>query len=201
MKEEKADKRQFISIDPSKCTGCSVCEYACALEKEGSFNPLRSRIRIVRLHPLINLAMACRFCEEAPCVKACPRDALNQSKENGIILIDEEKCDACGWCIPACPYGAIILHPEKKVVIVCDLCDGEPKCIEFCPEEALELVTDDTASQKTWFSALDKRLSEVEKLTKLIKSRVWGDIFTEADKKLDRLEKKLKELYKKEMEP
>ena len=192
--------RQFILADPSKCTGCSICEYACALEKDGSFNPLRSRIRVMRMHPLVNIAVTCRFCEDAPCVKACPREALGQSEENGVILIEEEKCDACGWCIPACPYGVIMLHPEKKVVMTCDLCKGKPKCIDFCPEEALELVTNDDAAQKTWISALDKRLLEAEKLTKVYKSGRWGSLFLETEKKLDRLEQKLKTLSTKELE-
>jgi Fe-S-cluster-containing hydrogenase component 2 len=199
-KTVKTNKRQFVSVDPSKCTGCSICEYACALEKDGTFNPLLSRIRVMRLHPLVDLAVTCRFCEDAPCVKACPRNALKQSEENGVILIEEEKCDACGWCIPACPYGVIMLHPEKKVVMVCDLCDGEPQCIDFCPEDALELVTNDSAAQKTWVSAVDKRFSEAEKLIRMTKSGRWEKIFSEANEKLDRLEEKLKTLSRKKQE-
>ena len=41
----------------------------------------------------------------------------------------------------ACPYGAVVLNPEKETVMMCDLCDGEPQCVEWCPEEALALVT------------------------------------------------------------
>ena len=37
------------------------------------------------------------------------------------------------------------MNPEKKVVMICDLCDGEPKCVDSCPEEALELGTEDDA--------------------------------------------------------
>lgn len=196
---EMVPKRPFVSADPSKCVGCNVCEYVCALEKEGSFNPLRSRIRVVCLHPLVNVAVACRFCEDAPCVHACPRNALKQSEESGIILIDEEKCDACGWCIQACEYGAITLNPEKRVVMACDLCGGEPKCIDFCPEGALELVTEDAAA-KTWVSSIEKLFLEAKKLTELIKSRTWADIFAEADKKLERLEEKLEALSERELE-
>ncbi len=197
---ETAINRIFVTADPSKCIGCSVCEYVCALEKEGSFNPLRSRIRVVRLHPLVNVAVACRFCEDAPCVHACPRNALKQSEENGIILINEEKCDACGWCIEACEYGAINLNLEKRVVMACDLCGGEPKCIEFCPEEALELVAEDSAAQKTWASAVEKLYLEANKLTELIKKKTWTDIFAEADMKLKRLEEKLEALSRRELE-
>jgi Fe-S-cluster-containing hydrogenase component 2 len=154
---------KFISADPEKCVGCCVCEYACSFEKEKTFNPIKSRIRVVRLHPTINLAVTCRLCEDAPCVAACPRDALTQSKENGTVIVDEEKCDGCGWCIEACNYGALTLHPEKRVVVLCDLCDGEPKCVEWCPEEALLFTTRDLLAQKARISAVKKLFQEAMK--------------------------------------
>jgi TPP-dependent indolepyruvate ferredoxin oxidoreductase alpha subunit len=130
---------QFVDCNPKKCNGCVVCEYACSMEKEGVFNPVKSRIRAVRLDPLSNIAMACRTCEDAPCVAACPKDALSQSTEDGTITVYEEKCDGCGWCIPACEYGAITLSPDTLKAIVCDTCDGEPVCVQWCPESALSL--------------------------------------------------------------
>ncbi|MBE0512873.1 4Fe-4S dicluster domain-containing protein [Candidatus Bathyarchaeota archaeon] len=155
--------RKFVSADPDKCVGCAVCEYICSLEKEKVFNPTKSRIRMVRLHPLINLSVTCRLCEDPPCVAACPRDALEQSKETGVIMIDEEKCNGCGWCIEACDYGAITLHPETRVVFTCDLCDGEPKCVEWCPEEALDFVTKDILAQKARIAVVKKLFQEAMK--------------------------------------
>jgi len=155
--------RKFVSADPEKCVGCAVCEYVCSLEKEKVFNPTKSRIRVVRLHPLINLSVTCRLCEEAPCVASCPRDALEQSEETGVILVDEEKCNGCGWCIEACDYGAITLHPETRVVFTCDLCDGEPKCVEWCPEEALDYVTRDILAQKARITVVKKLFQEAMK--------------------------------------
>jgi TPP-dependent indolepyruvate ferredoxin oxidoreductase alpha subunit len=128
---------QFVSCDPQKCVGCVVCEYACSMEKENVFNPLKSRIRAIRLDPLSNAAIACRACKDAPCVAACPEKALTQSLETGVVRVDEDKCNGCGWCIEACEYGAITLHPNKQKVIVCDVCDGEPACVQFCPDGAL----------------------------------------------------------------
>jgi TPP-dependent indolepyruvate ferredoxin oxidoreductase alpha subunit len=128
---------QFINCDTDKCIGCEICEYACSAEKEKVFNPNKSRIRALRLDILSNIAVTCRACQDAPCVHACPKDALSQSKETRIIKVDETKCDGCGWCIEACEYGAVTLHPNTRKAMVCDACNGEPKCIEACPESAL----------------------------------------------------------------
>ncbi len=128
---------QFVSCDPQKCTGCVVCEYACSVEKEKVFNPVKSRIRAVRLDPFSNLAMTCRVCTEAPCVVACQKDALHRSIVTGRITVNEKECDGCGWCIQACKYGAITLTPDNRKAIVCDTCQGSPVCVQWCPESAL----------------------------------------------------------------
>jgi TPP-dependent indolepyruvate ferredoxin oxidoreductase alpha subunit len=128
---------QFVDCKPDKCVGCNICEYVCSMEKEQVFNPVKSRIRAVRLDTLFNVAVTCRVCKDAPCVAACSKDALKQSLENGAIVVDEEKCDGCGWCIEACEYGAITLHRDTRKAIVCDTCDGAPQCVQWCPESAL----------------------------------------------------------------
>ncbi len=128
---------QFINCDSDKCIGCEICEYACSAEKEKVFNPTKSRIRALRLDIFSNIALTCRTCKDAPCVSACPKDALSQSNETGIVKVDETICDGCGWCIEACEYGAVTLHPNTRKAIICDGCNGEPKCIEACPETAL----------------------------------------------------------------
>lgn len=128
---------EFISCDADKCIGCQVCEYACSAEKEKTFNPIKSRIRTIRLDVFSNIAIACRACKDPPCISACPKDALIQSKKTSVVTVDETKCDGCGWCIEACEYGTITLHPNTHKAIICDACNGEPKCIEACPEAAL----------------------------------------------------------------
>jgi len=156
-------KWKMISCDPEKCTGCSVCEYICSLTKEKAFSSQKSRIRTLRLHPLVNISVACRLCSPAPCVTACPRDALKQSEETGIIIVDDDKCDGCGWCIEACDYGAILLHPDLKKVRICDLCKDEkegPRCVKWCPEEALDHVTKDILSQKARIAVTKKLFKE-----------------------------------------
>ena len=152
-------KHEFVTVVPDKCVGCRICEYVCSLEKDKVFNPTRSRIRVVRIYPTTNASLTCRLCEDAPCVIACPRKALTQSEETGVILVEDDLCNGCGWCFEACDFGAITLDPEKKVVRICDLCiereDG-PICVEWCPEEALELTTKDILSQKARIDSIQR---------------------------------------------
>ncbi|HIC93829.1 MAG TPA: 4Fe-4S dicluster domain-containing protein [Anaerolineae bacterium] len=152
-----------IVCDPEKCVGCRMCELACSMTKEGVFAPLLSRIRNVRIEPIVQMTISCRLCQDPPCVIACPRDALSQSAETGIIIVDEDLCDGCGWCIEACPFGAIALYPAKKVVVICDLCQDleEPQCVKYCPKEALSLSTTEMVAQKARKEAVTKLLEEL----------------------------------------
>ena len=134
-------------------------------EKEKVFNPLKSRIRSVRIGQTFNTAVTCKACKDAPCIVACQEKAITRHEKTGAVLVDEQKCNGCGWCIEACDYGAIMLHPESKVVYVCDLCkekaDG-PQCVKWCPEEALTVVTSDVLAQKARISAIRKLFQEKE---------------------------------------
>lgn len=187
-------ERKFVAVDPNKCIGCSICEFVCAIEKEGEANPIKSRIRVIHLNPMFNITVACRFCEDAPCVKACPRNAIIQSEKGGILIIDEDKCDSCVMCIEACPYGGITLDPDKGVAVACDLCNGEPKCIEFCPEEALQLVSDDKYVDKALYSTVENLPKIAERIISAFKERRIDEIFMEAEERARRLEDKLKTL-------
>jgi Fe-S-cluster-containing hydrogenase component 2 len=134
--------RKFISADPEKCVGCVICEYACSMTNEKTFNPTKSRIRALRMGPLNNIAVTCRHCEDPAC---------------------------CNWCISACDFGAIMLHPEKKVVFTCSNCKDQPdgpQCVKWCPEEALELVTSDVLAQKARITAVKKLFQEAVKTPK-----------------------------------
>lgn len=198
MPSAKFSSRKFVSVDPSKCTGCGICEYACTLEKgETVWNPLRSRIRVVRMTPLFNFALACRSCEDAQCVKACPEKALIQCENTGVIMVKEKACKGCDWCIQACPHGGISLHPDKGIAIACDLCNGEPQCVESCPEEALELVPSDEAADKRFNDALEHLPEATEKLTSTVKNKDWKPMLAEAEKRSMKVSEKLEDLNKK----
>jgi carbon-monoxide dehydrogenase iron sulfur subunit len=198
MSQSKFSSRKFVSVNPSKCTGCGICEYACTLEKgETVWNPIRSRIRVVRMTPLFNFALACRFCEDAKCVTACPEKALVQSDKTGVIMVKEKKCKGCDWCIQACPHGGITIHPDTGIAITCDLCEGEPKCVEFCPEEALELVSTDTEAEERFNETMEKLPAETERLTNTVKNKDWKPLLAEAEERSMRVNEKLEALNKK----
>ena len=131
---------QHVECNNDKCVGCGICEYACSFEKEAVFNPLKSRIRTIRMNATFNTAVTCRACINAPCVAACPEEALTQPMQTGAVVVDDSKCKGCGWCIEACPHGALTLHPVTRKPQICDTCGGDPKCVPACPEGALSLV-------------------------------------------------------------
>lgn len=143
---------QHVICDPAECIGCRICEYVCSATKHGVFDADLSRIRVVRIEPVTMTAITCRLCADAPCILACPRDALTRSEKDGTILVDTDKCDGCGWCVEACDFGAIVLNPETRDAEICDLCGEEeegPQCVLFCPKEALSLSTPEVLRQKT----------------------------------------------------
>jgi len=152
-----------IVCDPDKCTGCRMCELACSFAQEGVFNPLLSRIRNVRIEPIVQMTISCRLCQDPPCVTSCPRKALSQSEKTGVIIVDEDLCDGCGWCVEACPFGAIVVNPDKKVVVICDLCQDfdEPQCVKYCLKEALSLSSTEMVAQKARKEATIKLLQEL----------------------------------------
>jgi carbon-monoxide dehydrogenase iron sulfur subunit len=196
MPSAKFSQRRFVSVDPSKCTGCGICELACTQEK-GESSPLQSRIRVVRMKPLFNFALACRSCEDAKCVTACPEKALSQSEETGIIMVSENKCKGCDWCVQACEHGGITINPESGLAVACDLCGGEPQCVEFCPEEALELVATDEEAENRFNTALEKMAAQCEQLAVIVKNKDWKPLLSEAEERSGKVAEKLEALKKK----
>lgn len=143
-------EHRYICCDADKCTGCRICELVCSAAKEGKFHQELSRIRVAQPTPAIVTSIACRFCENAPCIDACPKDALSMDQETNTLKLDKARCIGCGWCIEACDFGAIALNRSTKSVVMCDLCFGlsQPRCVEICPKKALSLSTSETIAQK-----------------------------------------------------
>ncbi len=124
----------WIARDYSKCSGCRRCEIACSFFHEKKIWPETSRIRVFMLIPGAEVPHFCVQCHDYPCVDACPEDALSVSKKTGAVLVDQEKCNACGLCIEACPGRVPYIHPTEKYALICDLCGGTPQCVKVCTE-------------------------------------------------------------------
>ncbi len=132
---------KVLVIDHEKCTGCRQCEMVCSVFHNGSSNPSRSRIKVVKWENVgFYLPTTCQNCEKPFCVEVCPTKACHKDVEHQRVLIDRDKCIGCKTCIIACPFGAPLFDHVAHVSIKCDYCDGEPQCAAFCEAKAVEYV-------------------------------------------------------------
>jgi len=133
-----AQKTFFIRSE--FCSGCGICQLACSLVKEKEVNPAMSRVVIERqvLDGLM-VPHICVNCKKPACIDACKRKAITKDPETGWVTIDRDRCNNCALCVGACPYNAIVVAPDKQVLL-CDVCGGSPKCAEMCPTGALQFA-------------------------------------------------------------
>lgn len=134
-------KRGAVSADSKVCAGCRTCEMICSLTHEECIDLERSRI-ILKSNPFKGsfVPMVCHQCSDAPCYYACPESAIEIEGEHGTVLINPDKCTGCRSCEKACPFGAIRFDQEKNKVFKCDFCQGDPKCVQWCPVNALGIT-------------------------------------------------------------
>jgi len=100
----------------------------------------------------------CHHCSRPSCLYACPRDAIYKREEDGLVLIDEERCNGCRLCLEACPYKRIYFNPRLEVAQKCIGCFPRleqgvaPACVRQCPGRAV------------WVGFLDDQEGAVHKL-------------------------------------
>ncbi|MFX1508506.1 MAG: 4Fe-4S dicluster domain-containing protein [Promethearchaeota archaeon] len=129
--------QKMLFVEPEKCTGCRICETVCSLHQEKVVNPARARIQIIKWDDKgIYIPMICQQCETAPCETVCPMRAIHRDGKTGALLIDYNLCVGCKLCVTFCPFGAVGIDIEGKI-IKCDLCEGDPQCVKNCEPKAL----------------------------------------------------------------
>ena len=134
---ETAETVPRIQIDHKRCSGCRMCEQVCVFFREREFNPRRARIRILMDEKEgVFAPLLCNQCRK--CLTSCQRDALAWDEAAGVVRVDAGKCNGCGLCLEACPEGAILPDPVTGRVNICDLCGGDPECVKWCTEKALQ---------------------------------------------------------------
>jgi formate dehydrogenase iron-sulfur subunit len=85
----------------------------------------------------------CKHCTHAACLDVCPTGALFRS-EFGTVVVQDDVCNGCGYCVSACPYGVIDIRPDNGGAFKCTMCydrlgDGlEPACAKACPTDSIQ---------------------------------------------------------------
>jgi Fe-S-cluster-containing dehydrogenase component len=167
-----AQKKLGLVIDLDTCVGCHACAVACKQWNAGGISgPLTdenpygkepfgvwfNRVHSYEVDPpadsgqppmTLHFPRSCLHCEDAACVTVCPTGASYKRAEDGIVLVDEDKCIGCKLCSWACPYGAREYSQVEGVMKKCTLCvdriynehleeaERQPACVQACPTRA-----------------------------------------------------------------
>ncbi|MBV8074393.1 MAG: 4Fe-4S binding protein, partial [Candidatus Eremiobacteraeota bacterium] len=103
----------------------------------------------------------CKHCTHAACLEVCPTGALFRT-EFGTVVVQDDVCNGCGYCVPACPFGVIAKREDNGRAAKCTLCydrltDGEtPACAKACPTQSIQFGEVDELRARA-----EKRLADV----------------------------------------
>lgn len=105
-------------IDLQKCVGCSSCITACKRENNipKDIYWCDSQTETKGTFPNIEYEYKptmCNHCENAPCIEACPTEAMHRNEETDMVLYDSEDCINCQQCVGACPYDEVTFNEEE----------------------------------------------------------------------------------------
>ncbi|MBV9597420.1 MAG: 4Fe-4S dicluster domain-containing protein [Chloroflexi bacterium] len=157
--------------DTTLCIGCKACEVACkewnllpadnigltgnSYDNTGALSATTWRhVRFVEhvegatvMQPFqsnwLMMSDVCKHCDRAGCLEACPTGALFRT-EFGTVVVQQDICNGCGYCVPACPFGVVELDLDDGKAHKCTLCYDrlkggfEPACAKACPTNSIQ---------------------------------------------------------------
>jgi anaerobic dimethyl sulfoxide reductase subunit B (iron-sulfur subunit) len=152
----------FFHFQPAACSGCKTCVVACLDGRNDNTNRPRRRVWEYSgggFNKLADgtyeqdvftyyLSLSCHHCQDPPCLKACPSQAITK-KPNGLVTLGGQ-CQGCRTCEKACPYQAPVFDLKTGFLDKCDYCVERlncgqlPLCVEACPTGALTLAEKET---------------------------------------------------------
>jgi Fe-S-cluster-containing dehydrogenase component/formate-dependent nitrite reductase membrane component NrfD len=132
-------------IDLKKCIGCHACTIACKSEHDIPVGANRCWVKTVEKGKFPDttrffLPVLCNQCEDAPCMKICPTNALFKRRD-GIVDLNGAACIGCRACMVACPYDQLFIDPNTRTAEKCNFCANrvenqlQPACVSVCPTE------------------------------------------------------------------
>lgn len=163
-------KPRTILFDAIRCIGCRQCVHAC---KDWHDHPRTSVYELsstnwITMEPPVLEGLSrlwarnsCMHCEFPACAAVCPVEAITKYEE-GPVVINQEICIGCEYCIYACPWGVISKNDITHKAAKCTMCSDrlshnqKPFCVQACPVEALDFGFQEEVSAKA-----KKRAEEV----------------------------------------
>jgi carbon-monoxide dehydrogenase iron sulfur subunit len=131
---EKEYQVRVLVHEPSRCTGCHICEETCSETWFKVVDRGKSRIQILEADEAgVYRAITCTQCGE--CIDVCPTQALYRAR-NGVVRMHEERCVGCLSCVGFCPIWAMRTHRDFIEPFKCVACGS---CARACPEDALSV--------------------------------------------------------------
>jgi tetrathionate reductase subunit B len=140
-----ADKKRYgFVIDVARCIDCRACLVSCSVENNVPMNHTRIWVKDLGVQgefPNLQRTFVpynCMHCDHPPCIEVCVSGATYKDPNNGLVLVDQEACIGCGFCVEACPYDARYLDETRGVVDKCTGCiqrvetGGQPACVATC---------------------------------------------------------------------
>lgn len=138
--------------DTSRCIECWACVIACK-QWNGIEAGTIARRRVLEIndgeYPDVKrtlLSLSCMQCAKPACANVCPAGAISKREEDGIVVVDKDRCIGCKYCFFACPFG--VPQYTDEGMDKCDCCLGigvepgdTPHCVTTCPTKALHYGT------------------------------------------------------------